>query len=635
MLHDVGDHRRYGFCGDRDAARAVHVELISLRLPPNRRVLVLRVDLHGGRGGPLAPAVIGIILGTHVPIINRVVVQRHRRHELRILDFAGARGVREGRRRVPFHLVRDRIEIRIEALPLECRLAILRQLAIGRTNMLRNAWFRIPFGEIDIIDPHLIPGHMVRIHEHRPAVFPFEHAVLPIGPRRRDRERVHRPPSLSGYLLLHHAVDVKTEEMLVRFGVCLGPERDVLVFPDAQAQFVAGRLAARVQGARARAECAHVAFRRHVLDAPGIGTRQRVGEFLVITRLEIFVDQIRRTRIDAFVRADEIANAGDAIAGRVAILANHAFATGRTTAIDVGFVLVQRHVVACRDTLRITRIRPARVARTARAIHIVLTGIPIRTGVTRHAAAIDIGLVLILHAVSTRTRRNACHRTRIAGHRRAIAVLRARIAGLTRTALRTTAIDVSFVLVLHAVITRGHGRAFRGIRITNHRRAIRILHAVFPRVTCTARTTTTIDVRLRTVLHAIATHRPHLALHGRRITRIARTIAVLCARATNIAFVAFRTATIDVRFVLILDSIAARWRSRFRTYRRRHPIVADFAIRFTIEQLYPLPTIVRIRRATLYRILVALRRANRGTSVVARTSTTAATTPVTSSTSLI
>lgn len=167
------------------------------------------------------------------------------------MNFARRRWIRERRRRVPFHLVRDGIEIRIETLPPERRLLVRREFPVRRLEQLRNARFGVPFRPIDIVDPHLIPRHVVRIDEHRTAVFPFEDAVRTIRTRGHDRERVHRPRGLSGDFRLFYAIDVEAEIMLIRFSVRLGPERDVRVFPDAQAQFVGRGFTQSMKRARA------------------------------------------------------------------------------------------------------------------------------------------------------------------------------------------------------------------------------------------------------------------------------------------------------------------------------------------------------------------------------------------------
>lgn len=105
-----------------------------------------------------------------------------------------------------------------------------------------------------------------------------------------------------------------------------------------------------------------MAFRGHAFDSPFVHTERRVGELGVIARFEIFVDQVRRHRIDALVCPDEIANAARAIFGGIAILAERAFVASAAAAIDIGFVLILHHVVARGHARGQTCIRAARVA---------------------------------------------------------------------------------------------------------------------------------------------------------------------------------------------------------------------------------------------------------------------------------
>jgi hypothetical protein len=158
------------------------------------------------------------------------------------------------------------------------------------------------------------------------------------------------------------------------------------------------------------------------------------------------------------MRIDEVANTGHAIGGRRASLPNRAFVAGSAAAIDIGFVLVLHHVVARRHACGQTCIRSAGITRAAHAIAVVLARLPERARITRHTAAIDIAFVLILHAIVTRANRRACAAATI--HRRAVAILRTRITQPTRSARRSTAIDAGFVLIFDAIITRRRGNAF-------------------------------------------------------------------------------------------------------------------------------------------------------------------------------
>lgn len=625
--------RRHRFWIHEYATQRIHVELIGLRLPPDRRVLVPRIDFDRGRRRPIAPAVVRIILRFYPPVINRVVVERHERRELRRLNFSRGRRIRERRRCIPFHLVRDRIEIRIKTLPAERRLLIRRQLAIGRLKQLGNGWFGVPFRHIDIIDPDLIPRNVVRIDEHRTTVFPFQHPVRTIRTRCIDRIGIQGPGRLSRHRDFFDTIDVESEEVLVGLGIRPGPERHIHVLPDAQAHFEARGFTQCMQGARPRTESAHVTFAHHIFDGPLVRPGTQIGELRVIARLEIFIDEVRGRRIDAFVRRNEVTNAALTIGRLRTILTDHALAACRATAIDVRFVLILRHVVAGGHTHRQTRIGATGIARAAHAIAIVDAGITKRTRIARHAAAIDIRFVLILDSVITCRHGRTCLRHPVAIHRAAIAVLRTRFANTAGSALRSAAIDVRFVLVLDSVITRRGRNTLGGIRIADIARAIAVHRTAFANIASRTGPAATIDIGFGAILRAVITRRCRFARLTRRIADIAHAIAIDCTDLADIAFVALRAATVDVRFVLILRAIATRRRARISTSNRRHSIVANFTVRCTIEQIDPLATPICIWRTTLNRIATTLRRPNGWTAMIARTPTPATAPTFPSSTS--
>jgi len=381
-----------------------------------------------------------------------------------------------------------------------------------------------------------------------------------------------------------------------------------------------------------------MAFRHHVFDGPLIRPRSQIRELRVIARLEVFVDQVGGRGIDALIRRDEIANAALAIRRLHTILPDHALATGATAAIDVGFVLVLRHVVARRHAHREARIGTPGIARAAHAIAVFHTGVAERTRIAGHTAAIDIRLVLILDPVITRRHGRTCFRHAVAIHRAAIAVLRTRLAQTACIALRSAAIDIRFVLILDPVATRRCSNTLGGIRIANIAGAIAVHRAAFANIASGTGPAATIDVSLRTILRAIVTSRCRFARLGCGIAQIAQAIAILTTNLADVAFVALRTAAIDIRFVLILRPVATRRHSRISTSNRRHAIVANFAIRCAIEQIDPLPTTIGIRGTALNAIAATLRRANGRTAVITRTSPATATTTFptgTSATTLI
>jgi len=244
--------------------------------------------------------------------------------------------------------------------------------------------------------------------------------------------------------------------------------------------------------------------------------------------------------------------------------------------------------------------------------------------IASRAAAIDVAFVLILDAVVAGTDRRARHRAAVAVHRDAIAVLRTRIAKPAWIARGSTAIDIGFVLIFDAVAARRRRNALGGIGITRVARAIGILQAAFADVTRAARAAAAIHVRLRAVLLAVVAGRSGLTHLAHRIARIARAIGIFAASFANVALVACCAAAIGVRFVLIFDAIAARGRTRVHARGRRYAIIADFTGRRAIEQRDPLPAIVRIWRTALDGFATALRRADGWTAVIAATTTTTA-----------
>lgn len=390
-----------------------------------------------------------------------------------------------------------------------------------------------------------------------------------------------------------------------------------------------------MQGARPPAERAHVAFAHHVFNGPLVRSIEQVREFGVIAGLEIFIHEVRGRGIDAFVRRDEVTNAAHAIGRLITILPDHAFVAGPAAAIDVGFVLVLHHVIARGDAHGQTRIRAAGIARSAHAIAVARASIAERTRIAGHPAAINVGFVLIFDSVIACRYGRTCFRHAIAIHRTAIAVLRAHFTKTASRAFRTTAIDVRLVLVLDSVVARRRCNTFGRIRIADVARAIAIHRASFANVARGTRSSAAIDVGFCAVLRAVITRRRSLARLRHWIAQITRAIAISRTNLAYVACVALRAAAIDVRFVLILRAIATGGRSRISTSHGRHAIVTYLAILCAIQQINPLTTTIHIRSTALNLVSAALRRANGGTAVIARTSSTAtsATNPFPSGTS--
>jgi len=140
-----------------------------------------------------------------------------------------------------------------------------------------------------------------------------------------------------------------------------------------------------------------------------------------------------------------------------------------------------------------------------------------RTSIASHAAAIDTRLVLILEAIVARANCRARFRARVAIHRGTITVCRAISTKRARTTLRSTAIDIGFVLVFDVIATRRRGNTFGRVRIARSARAIGILRTGLANVTRVARAAAAIDIRLGTIEEPIIAGGASLAHHTRRI----------------------------------------------------------------------------------------------------------------------
>jgi len=225
---------------------------------------------------------------------------------------------------------------------------------------------------------------------------------------------------------------------------------------------------------------------------------------------------------------------------------------------------------------------------------------------------------LVLDAVVARADGSALLRHPVAIHRRAIAILRANLIEAARIAFHAAAIDVGFVLVLDAVAARCRRNAFRRIRIAHVARAIAVHRAGFAIVAPGASAAAAIDVRFRAIELPVIARRSGFARLARRITRIARAIAVGSTRFADIAFVAFRAAAIDVRFILILHAVAARRHTGIRARDGSDSIIANLAVCCAIEQRDPLTASIHVRCAALNVCPAALRRTNRRTPMITR-----------------
>lgn len=286
----------------------------------------------------------------------------------------------------------------------------------------------------------------------------------------------------------------------------------------------------------------------------------------------------------------------------------------RTAAIDVRFVLILDTVIARGDRATLFR-SPVTIHR--RAIGVLCTNLTESARIALHTAAIDVRFVLVLGAVGACGQRGALFRGPVTIHRSAIAILRADLADAARIALGTTAIDVRFVLILRAVRAGCGCDAFRRIRIAHAARAIAVHCACLAIVACWARAAAAIDIRFCAIDLPVIAGRSGFAGLAGRITRIAGAIGIDAAGFAHIAFVAFRAATIDVRFILILGSVAACRHSRIRARNRGDAVVANLAVRGTIEQRDPLSTAIHVRCTALNGRATALRCTNRRTAMIA------------------
>lgn len=286
----------------------------------------------------------------------------------------------------------------------------------------------------------------------------------------------------------------------------------------------------------------------------------------------------------------------------------------RAAAIDVRFVLILDTVIARGDRATLLR-SPVTIHR--RAIGVLCTDLTEPARIALHAAAIDVRFVLVLRAVGACGQGRTLVRGPVTIHRSAIAILRADLADAARIALRTTAIDVRFVLILRAIAACRGCDAFRRIRIAHAARAIAVHCACLAIVACWARAAAAIDIRFCAIDLPVIAGRSGFAGLACRITRIARAIGIDATGFAHIAFVAFRAAAIDVRFILILGSVATCRHSRIRARNGGDAVVANLAVRRTIEQRDPLATTIHVRCAALNGCAAALRCANRRTAMIA------------------
>jgi hypothetical protein len=212
----------------------------------------------------------------------------------------------------------------------------------------------------------------------------------------------------------------------------------------------------------------------------------------------------------------------------------------RATAVDVDLQPVVHLVGTGR---RLTAGRHA--GGTARgAAHAVLTIRRLGAGAPRRAAgasaaAVDVSLFAVAHAVGAARRRTACavvaHTARAVGAHAAHGAIRA-----ARTA--TAAVGGRLGAIANAIATRGSHAALAAHRTEERWRAIAVSYAALPGETSTATDTTAVTVRLVGTLEAIATARARRKLIGQRAIGAAAASGVGCLRRGGCA-----TRTVDAR----------------------------------------------------------------------------------------
>jgi hypothetical protein len=227
----------------------------------------------------------------------------------------------------------------------------------------------------------------------------------------------------------------------------------------------------------------------------------------------------------------------------------------------------------------------ALLADAALTVVVSLTGVPIQTGSTPGAAAVDVGLPTVFDAVRTRGRRTGSPLADPTG------TIRGRLAdfsGLTGRTLGAPAIDSRLLAVFDAIGARSL-LARPGLtllrRLADRTLAVSIVATRCTGRTCPTRGSPAVDIGLSAVLDAIRT--------GRSSTRppvadATSTVGVLRTGPTGATPRTVRAAAVGIGLLTVLDAVSTA---------RRDALVALADTRFTV-------TILRAIRSVVTRVAV-------------------------------